>query len=67
MENPTHDENMVGFGSMDIHQMKQWAEEISGRWDGKTENGEEKALCAKEIAEKCAELEELLDEMSSYL
>lgn len=61
------DEGMVGFGSLEVQQMKKWAEEIASRWNGDTPSGEEKALCAKEIAEKCEELEVLLTEMSEHI
>jgi len=63
----TKDEMMLGFSGLDISQLKKWAEEIAGRWNGDEPAGEDKAMCAKEIAEKCAEIEELLKEMSEYV
>ena len=67
MENLTKDEAFIGFGSLDLASMKTWAEEVAGRWNGDEPAGEDKAMCAKEIAEKCAELQTLLDEMAEYL
>lgn len=67
MENLTKDEAFVGFGAIDLASMKRWAEEIAGSWNGDEPEGEDKAMCAKEIGDKCNELEALLQEMASYL
>ncbi len=46
--------------------LKREMEDIAGEWNGDEPVGEDKAMCAKEIAEKCDELRALLDEMSNY-
>jgi len=68
-------EGMVGFGALDVARIKSWAQEIEGSWNGKDDKfiydgdilGEDAASCANDIAEKCAELETLLDEMAEYI
>lgn len=51
---------------MTVSHLKKWAEDIAGRWNGKEVAGEDKAMCAKEIMDKCDELELLLAEMAEY-
>lgn len=64
---PSSMEMLIGLAGLDIALLKRTMEEVAGEWNGDEPAGEEKATCAKEIAEKCAELETLLDEMAEYL
>lgn len=57
----------LGFSTLDLHMLKQEMERIAGQWNGDEPAGEDRAMCAKEIAEKCEELQKLLDEMAEYI
>lgn len=62
---PTKDEMVLGFASLDLSQLKEWAEEVAGRWNGDNPGlDEDRAHCAVEIKEKIEEIEELLKEMA---
>lgn len=51
---------------MTLEQIKKWAENIQGSWDGDNPgSAEERAGQAEEILEKVAELEELIDGMDN--
>lgn len=71
----TKSEGMIGFGSLEIAQIKSWAEEIAGSWNGKDDKfiydgdilDEDAAQVAVEIMEKCDELAELLGVMAEHL
>ncbi len=50
-----------------IENLIEWAEDISGQWNG-DESGEQEqaANCANEIIEKCNDIHQLIDEMEQY-
>lgn len=47
-------------------EIKKYAEEIAGQWNGESERGEEKAQIANEIIEKIDELNQLLAELEDF-
>lgn len=51
---------------LNLKRLENWAEDIASRWDGETEKGEDKAICALEIVDTAKKLQDLLDEMSQY-
>lgn len=51
---------------MTLEQIKKWAEDIAGSWNGdEAGSAEERAGQANEILEKVAELEVLIEEMDN--
>lgn len=51
---------------MTLEQIKKWAEDISGSWNGDNSgSAEDRAHQANEILEKIAELETLIEEMDN--
>lgn len=46
--------------------IREYAEEVAGRWNGEDVKGEDKAHCATDIVEKIDELMELLKELDNY-
>ena len=42
------------------------ANHIASQWNGKTTNGEEKAMVAIKIAQKCLEMQKLIDELNNF-
>ena len=64
---PSRIEMFLGFSTLDLHMLKQEMERLAGDWNGDEPAGEDRATCAKEIAEKCEELQERLDDMAEYI
>jgi hypothetical protein len=54
------------FMDLDLKHISEYAEEISGNWNGKDEAGEERAQIANDIVEKVAELRNLLAELDNF-
>jgi hypothetical protein len=51
---------------MKLEQIKKWAEDIAGSWNGdESGSAEDRAGQANEILEKIAELETLIEEMDN--
>jgi len=61
---PTKEEMILGLAGLDLANLRDYAEEIAGEWNG-DEPGiqEERAECANEIIEKIDELVLLLKEL----
>lgn len=53
--------------SLVVQNLIDWAEDISGQWNGdKSGDLEQAANCANEIIEKCNDIQQLIDEMEQY-
>ena len=61
---PSKEERILASMHSDLQILKEWAEEISGEWNGDNPGKqEERAHCAQDIIKKSDELKDLLDEM----
>lgn len=54
------------FMDLDLKHIAEYAEEISGNWNGEDESGEERAQIANDIVEKVEELRTLLAELDNF-
>ena len=58
--------NKEDYMDLDLKHISEYAETISGNWNGKDEAGEEQAQIANDIIEKVEELRELLAELNGF-
>ena len=59
--------NQLLVSRLDVATLSDWAEGISGQWDGDLPgNGEDMASVAQEIIDTCNQLQGLLEEIEHY-
>ncbi len=57
------EEQYVGLTILDLKELKNRSDSLAGRWNGKTEQGEDEARLYLDISEATSELIKLLEEI----